>query len=81
MRYELKTRGEEGTLTFRASNQSKYNYVYLIDPECPSSLGHQICEGGDFRGHCLTCGPTEESLQAVARKWWRQRRALLFRTL
>lgn len=37
------------------------------------TLGQQICYGGEFRGCTLTATP--ETLEKVARTWWRQRLA------
>lgn len=45
-------------------------YVRLEDGRKHGTLGTQICYGGAFRGNTVTADA--DTLEAVARKWWKQ---------
>mgnify|MGYP001213148601 CR=1 FL=1 len=72
MRVTINTRNH-GQLSFFAPANG--GYVRLESEGKPGTLGAQICEGGQFSGSTLSCGASEESLESVARRWWKQRRA------
>lgn len=75
MNFEMKIRNEDGeleTLTFWAPDGG--GYVRQTFEHKPGTRGLQICEGGSHTGNCLECGPSEESLAKVCRKWRRQQR-------
>ncbi len=73
MRFTIKSR-KHGDQTFWANEKSppSSSYVFLED-RGPGTTGSQICEGGYFQGSTISCRGTQESLEAAARKWWRQR--------
>lgn len=48
-------------------------YVRLESPGHPGTLGAQICRDGGLEGSTLRCGPSVESLRAVATDWVRSK--------
>lgn len=65
----IKTRAF-GNLTFHLNGSS--GYVYLETHEGKGCLGLQICEGGNIK-YGSAVEATEETLDAVCRKWHAQR--------
>lgn len=65
--FTLKTRNH-GEKSFFVPRDG--GYVRLESDRNHGTLGRQICYGGGFFGNTITATP--ETLEAVARKWWRQ---------
>lgn len=65
--FTLKSRNH-GEKTFFAPDSG--GYVRLEYGRNTGTLGQQICSGGQFFGHTLSATP--DSLERVARAWWRQ---------
>ena len=59
---------KHGNKTFFVPDQG--GYVRLERGRQHGNLGQQICYGGDFRGNTITADA--DTLEAVARKWWKQ---------
>lgn len=59
---------DHGTKTFFVPDQG--GYVRLESGRNHGTLGQQICYGGGYRGNTVTA--TADTLEAVARKWWKQ---------
>lgn len=69
-RFTIKTR-TNGDMTFFVPNGG--GYVRLESEGKHGTLGQQICEGGGFYGNTLSAN--EQSLESVARRWYRAYRA------
>lgn len=65
--FTIKSR-EHGEKTFFVPDQG--GYVRLENGKDHGTLGKQICANGSFRGNTLSADA--DSLEAVARKWWKQ---------
>lgn len=69
-RFTIKTR-TNGEMEFWCPDNG--GYVRLESGGKPGTLGKQICAGGSFSGNTLSADP--ESLESVARSWYRAYRA------
>jgi hypothetical protein len=70
MRFTIHSRTLGKAFEFWAPSSG--GYVRREFPNRPGTLGHQICEGGGHMGDTLTCGDSQQSLERVARRWYRQ---------
>lgn len=69
--FEIKTR-DFGVVRFNCRDEGGYVRIYGAD--LGSMDGRQPCEGGGFAGSTLMAD--EKTLEAKARRWWKQFMAL-----
>lgn len=67
--YELSIKSRKTGETFNFWMPCDGGYIFLESERGGGTLGHQICEGGGFRGDTLSATP--DTFEATCRRWYR----------